>query len=270
MEKSDPQLGPARGLIAKRLSMAEFDLTRIVPSDGAARWIENYWVIEWDRGEKPVYRQENLPHPSAHFVLDPQAGSGLFGVQTHRFFYELVGKGRVIGAKFHPGLLFPVWQRSLSELTDQCETDLAALGLDLKELQARFIALDDPADMAEILDRHIAALSAPDDPKAVQAHDLVHMIEGDQNLSRVSTLAERSGLNARQLQRLFAQYVGVSSKWVIDRYRMIEAVEAINRGEERSLTALAHRLGYFDQAHFSKAFSSLIGRTPQQLLAQSA
>lgn len=270
MEKSDPQLGPARGLIAKRQSMAEFDLTRIVPSAGAARWIENYWVIEWERGDRPVYLQENLPHPSAHLVLDPLVGSGLFGVQTKRFFYELSGRGRVIGAKFRPGFLFPVWRSPVSDMTDRREIDLSPLGFDLSALEATFIALENPADMARILDQHIADLHAPDDPKAMQAHDLVHMVAADPDLSRVSTLAERSGLNARQLQRMFAQYIGVSPKWVLDRYRMIEAVEAINQGEERSLTELAHRLGYFDQAHFSKAFSALVGQTPQQLLAQSA
>ncbi|MCF4099130.1 helix-turn-helix domain-containing protein [Maritalea mediterranea] len=270
MEKSDPQLGPARGLIAKRLSMAEFDLTRIAPSAAAGRWVENYWVIEWDRGDKPVFQQENLPHPSAHLVLDPQAGSGLFGVQTKRFFYDLSGKGRVIGAKFRPGYLLPLWGQAVSTLTDTSETDLTPLDIDLVALETSFVALDPPSEMAEILDQHLAALEAPADQKAELANQLVHMVEADSELTRVSELAAQSGLNARQLQRLFAHYIGVSPKWVIDRYRMIEAVEAINQGEERSLTELAHRLGYFDQAHFTKTFSALIGRTPQQLLAQLA
>ncbi|WP_424982644.1 AraC family transcriptional regulator [Maritalea sp. S77] len=270
MEKSDPNLGPARGLIAKHVSMAEFDLTRIAPSAEAGRWVENYWVIEWDRGDRPVYRQENLPHPSAHLVLDPQAGSGLFGVQTNRFFYELSGKGRVIGLKFRPGYLYELWQQPIATLTDRHEVNLSPLGVDLRALEAEFVALDKPADMAERLDQHFAAIEADEDAKAKQVHDLVQMVEADADLTRMSELATKSGLNARQLQRLFAQYIGVSPKWVIDRYRMIEAVDAINQGEERSLTELAHRLGYFDQAHFTKAFSALVGRTPQQLLAQSA
>lgn len=270
MEKSDPQLGPARGLIAKKISMAEFDLTRIAPSDAAGRWVENYWVIEWDRGARPIYRQENLPHPSPHLVLDPQAGSGLFGVQTNRFFYELGGKGRVIGAKFRPGQLYPLWHQSLATLTDTHCQNLDALGMDLPALEMQFVALDDPSDMAEILDQHFSGLAVLEDERADVVMRLVAHIEADPDLTSVATLADQHGLSVRQMQRLLAQYVGVSPKWVIDRYRMIEAVEAINQGEERSFTDLAHRLGYFDQAHFNKAFSALLGRTPQQLLAQSA
>lgn len=269
MEKSDLHLGPARGLIAKHVSMAEFDLTRIAPSADAGHWIENYWLITWERGDRPVYRQENLPHPSAHLVLDPQAGSGLFGVQTKRFFYELSGRGRVIGVKFRPGHLFPLWQRPLRDLTDKCEANLAPLGLDLQALDTSFAALDAPIEMAEKLDRHFSSIKGIADEKAAQACNVVQAIESDPDLTRVSDLAAWFNLTPRQLQRAFAQYIGVSPKWVIDRYRMIEAVEAINQGDKCSLTHLAQRLGYFDQAHFSKAFSALVGRTPQQLLAQS-
>src|SRR5690606_19758258 len=68
-------------------------------------------------------------------------------------------------------------------------------------------------------------------------------------------------------QRLFKEYIGVSPKWVIDRYRMIAAVEALNDSADSNLTELAHRLGYFDQAHFSKAFSALTGLSPSQCRA---
>ena len=52
---------------------------------------------------------------------------------------------------------------------------------------------------------------------------------------------------------------------MIDRYRMIEAVEALNRGEAASLTELAHRLGFFDSAHFSHTFQALTGMAPSAL-----
>ncbi len=211
--------------------MAEFDLTRIAPSDAAGRWVENYWVIEWDRGDRPIYRQENLPHPSPHLVLDPQAGSGLFGVQTNRFFYELGGKGRVIGAKFRPGQLYPLWQQSLAVLTDTHARDLDGLGMVLTALESEFVALEAPSDMARILDAQFAGLSVPPDERADLATQLVMQIEADPDLTSVAALAAQNGMSVRQMQRLFAQYVGVSPKWVIDRYRMIEAVEAISKAK---------------------------------------
>lgn len=74
----------------------------------------------------------------------------------------------------------------------------------------------------------------------------------------------QANISTRTLQRLFKRYIGVSPKWVIDRYRMIDAVEALNRGDSPDLADLAYRLGYFDQAHFTRAFSALVGRPPSE------
>ena len=40
------------------------------------------------------------------------------------------------------------------------------------------------------------------------------------------------------------------------------AVETLNAGAPDSLTELAHRLGYFDQAAFNHAFEKLTGKAP--------
>ena len=60
----------------------------------------------------------------------------------------------------------------------------------------------------------------------------------------------------------------MSPKWVIDRYRMLEAVVALKAGGVGTLTDLAHRLGYFDQAAFNHAFEKLTGAAPSSFLAR--
>ena len=75
-------------------------------------------------------------------------------------------------------------------------------------------------------------------------------------------------MTLRTLQRLFDDYVGLSPKWVVDRYRMLEAVETLNAGAADGLTELAHRLGYFDQAAFNHAFEKLTGKAPSHFLAR--
>ena len=75
-------------------------------------------------------------------------------------------------------------------------------------------------------------------------------------------LVDRYGLNKRMLQRLFARYVGVSPKWVIQRYRLNEAAEQLATGESVSQAELALNLGYSDQAHFIRDFKSIVGVSP--------
>ena len=50
---------------------------------------------------------------------------------------------------------------------------------------------------------------------AEQAAHVVAVITSDSALQRVDQLSVASGLSVRSLQRLFADYVGVSPEWVM-------------------------------------------------------
>ena len=69
-------------------------------------------------------------------------------------------------------------------------------------------------------------------------------------------------ISERRLQRLFAEYIGVTPKWVIQRYRLQEAIWRLAQPDSPTLASLAQELGFFDQAHFSRKFAALVGNTP--------
>ena len=74
-------------------------------------------------------------------------------------------------------------------------------------------------------------------------------------------------MTARSLQRLFADYVGVSPKWVMRRARLHEAAERADSGEPVDWAALASDLGYADQAHLTRDFTVTIGVPPARYAA---
>jgi AraC-like DNA-binding protein len=76
-------------------------------------------------------------------------------------------------------------------------------------------------------------------------------------------------MSVRSLQQLFSEYVGVSPKWVIRRFRLHEAADRLANGEALDLAALALSLGYFDQSHFSSDFRKLVGQSPARYREQS-
>ena len=101
---------------------------------------------------------------------------------------------------------------------------------------------------------------------AGRAHHVLFFPGGEPNkrMASVEALAEHFGLHKRALQRLFADYVGTSPKWVIQRYRLLEAVERVAAGEPIVWSDLAAELGYFDQAHLIRHFKTLLGTTPAE------
>ena len=105
------------------------------------------------------------------------------------------------------------------------------------------------------------------DPLAEQAAALVARITDDPGLRRVDQLSASSGMTPRTLQRLFADYVGVSPKWVMRRARLHEAAERADSGEPVDWAALASDLGYADQAHLTRDFTVTIGVPPARYAA---
>lgn len=266
----DDAAKPARGLLHRDRSFEQFSLSRFAPIPELEPWVEHHWMVLYDLGGRPAYRQRNLSHPNQHLVVDTRGATGLFGAASGVFETVLSGTGRVFATKFRAGAFRPFLGRAVSVLTDTMLPVETVFDTSAEALTATLAGLNDPTGMAERLEAVIRArLPAPDE-KAVLARRIVEHAEANLELVSAAALAEAFGMGLRALQRLFDEYVGVSPKWVIDRYRMLEAVETLNAGAPDSLTELAHRLGYFDQAAFNHAFERLTGAAPGAFLGRGA
>lgn len=247
------------------------DLRRLPPAPDLAPWVENHWVLRWDLPDGVRHASQVLPHPTCNLTVErgvqrpgaPDAAVLVTGPATRRFDVENIGSGWVWGVRFRPG-------------------GFAALaGLDASRLAERTLAAEDvlPADVVAALDAlHDTGAPPEEDRARVETalrplvgdpdpdHELVLAVVAamlaDRSLVRVSQVTERHGLSVRQLQRLFARYVGVGPKWVLARYRMHDVVAALDAADDRPLADLAAEHGWYDQAHFTRDFRALVGTTP--------
>ncbi|MBL4787204.1 MAG: AraC family transcriptional regulator [Cohaesibacteraceae bacterium] len=258
-DESTPQL---RGVLDEKQFLNYAKIRQIEPADALSDCVAFHWFITWDIPVGTHYCQSNLPHPTCHLVLDPQKTSGLFGCTTGRFDYNITGSGIVLGTKFHPGGASAFVREPLTHLSDTEQPLDVIFGSRGQELPR---ALAEERHAEEILSRLtplLLEIKQPLNEDAILARRLVEKIESDRTLVRVSDLADEAGLNIRKLQRLFFDKIGVSPKWVIDRYRMFDALDAMKSDESVDLADLAHRLAYTDQAHFSARFKALTGDSP--------
>jgi AraC-like DNA-binding protein len=125
-----------------------------------------------------------------------------------------------------------------------------------------------PADWAAVAEAGLLDAPARSDPRYAQLIDVVADMLADRSLLTVAQVAERHGSTPRTLQRLFTHYVGVGPKWVLARYRIHDVVTEIDEGCGGTLTDLAHRYGWSDQAHFTRDFTALVGVPPGQYRAR--
>ena len=239
-------------------------------------FVERYWSVHWDRTGSVPFRSEVLSHPSVNVSVEsgthPRFGHELpavlvHGVVTRRFVVDLVGAGRVTAVKFHPGGFSAfTGARPLRNTVTPLGPEL---GVSADALLRDVLADDDDEQRAAVLDAALAPL-APAPPAAyLELLDLLRHVAADRELVRVDQVAALGGMSARRLQRLFASYVGVSPKAVLARYRLQDAAAAIDAGAVDDLAGLAASLGWFDQAHFSRDFRSVVGVPPSAYLARA-
>ena len=245
---------PASGLIQQTLTLKHCQLTRFPPSAEFSNIIENYWVVEWDLTDKQPYIQANLPHPAQHLVIDVNHQTGIFGVNSGRSSYRLAGRGRIFGVKFWPGAFHSLARKPVNTLTDKCTSTNDVFSVTDMDLKEELRASKSFLEFSQKIESLVRELCPEMNSSAKLVREIVAFIDDNKDLASVRTLTEHFDQSPKSLQRLFNTYVGVGPKCVIDRYRIIEAIDQLNNGGTANITELAYQLGYFDQAHFSKAF----------------
>ena len=127
---------------------------------------------------------------------------------------------------------------------------------------AEVLSHDDDVEAVKVIESFLRSFGPAASEALVLAGQITARIADDRAITRVDQIAEHFAMNVRQMERLFREYVGVTPKWVIQRYRLIESAERIAAGDVADFAGLALDLGYADQAHFIRDFRATIGVTP--------
>ena len=235
--------------------------------------MENHWSLRWDLPVGATYLSSTLPHPACNLSVERGAGRAevgddpvvVTGVPTRRFDVTVRGRGWVHGVKFRPGGLAAL-SRGARRRPPQPH------GARVRGAAGAHGRCAAGARPRRIPRRRAARSSTRPSPALARASpdpDYATLLDAGRRRCWPTVRScgwRRSRPPAasatRSLQRLFARYVGVSPKWVLARYRMHDVVTALDGGYDGSLADLAAGHGWFDQAHFTREFTTLVGVPP--------
>lgn len=86
----------------------------------------------------------------------------------------------------------------------------------------------------------------------------------------VPVLCHELGLSTRTAHRVFRRSVGMPPKRYARLVRFLTACSMIRRTRSRTLGEIAHRCGYYDQAHFGADFQSFAGMSPGDFVSAAS
>lgn len=262
----DPGMSGKKGILRWPPAAGKFQHLRRAPSPELREWIDRYWMVSWDLKDEPCL-QETLPYPVVHMTFE-QGECRVGGVHSGRFSTVLKGRGRVFGIKFRPGGFRPFLKAPVVTLRDRIIPGEKVFGKRVLEFVDLWESGCDVKKTIATMDEFMRERRPPPDDDVEIAARLVRQIQDDREIHQVEDLVTRTGTTKRSLQRIFREYVGISPKWVICRFRMHEAVEKVHSGERIDFAELAQELGYFDQAHFINEFRKIIGLPPTEYKKQ--
>jgi AraC-like DNA-binding protein len=223
-------------------------------------------VVRWDLTGQAPHEQAILPHPNVNLAFEA-GGAAVYGVDTKIFMRRLSGAGKALGVRFRPGGFRPFHTAPISTLNDRVVPAAAFFGPATgPALEGVLSAAGDEAMIACAVGLLRAAGPRPD-PVADEVAGIVARITADPSLRRVGELVAAFGIPERRLQRMFADYVGVSPKWVLRRARLHEAALRVDGGAVVDWADLAADLGYADQAHLTRDFTATLGVPPTRYAA---
>lgn len=230
--------------------------------------VAHFWFVSWSVAGPPQLAA-TLPHPTFHLVIGPDDAE-VAGPQRATFRRELAGDGWAFGVKLRPAMWAALSARPADELADRRVALDAALGPGAAELAREVRGAPGLEVRVAAAARFLAARARrPADPWPVRLRDCVERLERDRSLARVEAVADALEVSPRQLARLFRRWVGVSPKFVLARYRVMEAAERLGTPAPAPLAALAGELGYADQAHLTREFKAQVGAAPRAYAARA-
>ncbi|MCW2760612.1 MAG: hypothetical protein JWR85_813 [Marmoricola sp.] len=260
----------AAGLLRPDELTKHAHLERMACAEELAPWVENYWSLRWELPAGTTYLSSTLPHPACNLSVERghvRAAVGqdpvvVTGVVTRRFDVTIQDQGWVFGVKFRPGGLASLAGVSARPLRDRTvparDVFPASVSDALLELEPDLR----PDECKRLADRILATRATAAEPAYDTLLGVVAVMLEDRSLVRVGQVEERCGIDKRRLQRLFERYVGATPKWTLARYRIHDAVSDLDAGYDGSLADLAASYGWFDQPHFTREFTELVGVPP--------
>ncbi|MFC6885442.1 MULTISPECIES: helix-turn-helix domain-containing protein [Actinomadura] len=228
--------------------------------DPPSPFVELYWHVRWRVGAP--YDSKVLSYPNVHLVFEEPAPL-VYGPVRGLFVRRLEGEGQVLGVKFRPGAFRSFTTGPVAELADRRVPAETFLGPGVAEAGRAVLAAASLQEMIAAAERFLLPLlPAAPDPAAVEAAGMVDRLMADPGLLRVDQAAREFGVSVRTLQRLFADHVGTSPKWVLRRARLHEAASRADSGAPVDWARLATDLGYADQSHLTRDFTATVGVPP--------
>lgn len=255
----------------------------ILPISNLQDYIEALWIMQKDNS---MINQRDiiLPNGCSEIVFTSingykrqdsitnkkveVSGAVILGQRTNYHYLEEFQDGSIdIGVRFKPNGLYP-FVKNVTEITNhvlKIDEIFGRLGCALFEQIIEAPKISKKLDVIQTFFLELLPRVYKPDPLIQKAIFYVHKSKG---VIQVNELARLLKISKSTLKRKFIRITGQHPKSFINVWRLNYVVGEYFNNSNTSLTQLAYKFGYFDQAHFNRDFKKFTGLNPKSYFSQ--
>lgn len=235
----------------------------IQPSPKLSTFIDNFWILNVSENELPFvhtilpfawfelfFDLNSSSNPTAKYVGQLSSGFDVI----HRKPY------RSVGIRLKPNVANLLFNIPTNELTN-CSINWSDLE-PKSSLHNELLSAKSEEELIQLIETYLFKRINDyvfDDLIAYITSSITHQPE----LGIDNSLLSSINLSRRRIEQRFISSTGVSMGLFLRKVRFDNAIECLCLDNTQNLTHIGLKLGYYDQAHFSREFKGFAGITPK-------
>jgi len=253
--------------------LAYLGFQRASPHPLLRPYVQSYWYFR--RATPLTAFHEEYMHPTGGFGIVFNFGDNLHldtqtipepifldGSNTISRRMGFQGQVEVLGIRFHEGGAYPFLGIPLNELRNAITLLDALDDPNLLRLHARLQEMTTLPARVRLLDEWLLARLGQSKEQSQLVPTSLKILRTTGGQFPIPALADDLAISQRQLERLYQSQVGMTPKQYAQLQRVGMARLGLKKLRGQTTTRLALELGFYDQAHFIREFSAVVGMTP--------
>lgn len=253
------------------------------PNEALSTLVKCYWTLESPK-EDPPQRQTIVPDGCMEMIFHYgdlykqylendrsiiQPRCFVFGQLTRPLEIEPTGQTAIFSVRFHPEGFLPFATIPIKEIENKAVPLETLFGEGGQEIAQKILSSSSVSERIKHIEAFLLYRLADSETVDRIVKSTVETILTANGQLSIDELSRQININRRQLERKFSSTIGLSPKQLSKTIRLQATLKMLLSKQFTSLTALAYKGEYYDQAHFIKDFKEFTGLTPKEFYGEN-